>query len=99
MEGPSSYSNMSHNNFSELHANSAFSFLNAASLPEDLAQAAAEKNLSAMALVDANGVYGAPRFFKACKEVNVRAIVGAEVTLDGAASRLTLLASSRTGYR
>jgi error-prone DNA polymerase len=45
----------------ELHAHSAFSFLEGASVPEDLAGACAEFGMPAMALVDRNGVYGAPR--------------------------------------
>jgi error-prone DNA polymerase len=65
----------------ELHAASAFSFLDGASLPEDLAQRAAEVGLPAMALMDANGVYGAPRFFQAARQAGVRALVGAEAVL------------------
>ncbi|HWM91136.1 MAG TPA: error-prone DNA polymerase [Thermoanaerobaculia bacterium] len=66
----------------ELHTASAFSFLNGASLPEDMVQRAAELGLPAVALVDANGVYGAPRFYQAAKQAGVRALVGAEVVLD-----------------
>lgn len=66
----------------ELHTASAFSFLNGASLPEDLLERAAEVSLPAVALVDANGVYGAPRFYQAAKKAGVRALVGAEVVLD-----------------
>ncbi len=65
----------------ELHAASAFSFLDGASLPEDLVEEAARREISAVALVDRNGVYGAPRFYKAAKAAGVRALVGAEVTL------------------
>ena len=79
----------------ELHTASAFSFLNGASLPEDLIQQAAELGLPAVALVDANGVYGAPRFYQAAKQAGVRALVGAEVVLDeGPGSRAR---SARTG--
>ena len=53
--------------YAELRAASAFSFLNGASLPEDLADTAAALDLPAMALVDTNGLSGAPRFFKAAK--------------------------------
>ena len=66
----------------ELRAASAFSFLDGASLPEDLVEEAARREIPAVALVDANGVYGAPRFYKAAKAAGVRAIVGAEVTID-----------------
>ncbi|MFP5245546.1 MAG: PHP domain-containing protein, partial [Thermoanaerobaculia bacterium] len=53
--------------YAELRAASAFSFLNGASLPEDLIYHAAQKDLPAMAVVDTNGVYGAPRFYSAAK--------------------------------
>ena len=66
----------------ELHAASAFSFLDGATLPEDLIGRAAEEGLAAMALVDTNGVYGAPRFYGAAKKSGVRALVGAEVVLN-----------------
>ena len=65
----------------ELHAASAFSFLRGASLPEDLMAQAAAVGLEAVGLVDVNGVYGAPRFYKAAREAGVRALVGAEVVL------------------
>jgi len=65
----------------ELRAASAFSFLDGSSLPEDLVEEAARREIPAVALVDRNGVYGAPRFYKAAKAAGVRAIVGAEVTL------------------
>jgi error-prone DNA polymerase len=65
----------------ELHAASAFSFLDGASLPEDLVEEAARREIPAVALVDRNGVYGAPRFYKAAKAAGLKAIVGAEATL------------------
>ena len=52
----------------ELHARSAFSFLEGASVPEELAGACAEFGMPAMALLDRNGVYGAPRFHMAAEE-------------------------------
>lgn len=66
----------------ELHAASAFSFLDGASEPEDIVEAAAALGLPAVALIDTNGVYGAPRFYKAAKKAGIRALVGAEVVLD-----------------
>src|SRR5215210_5104879 len=51
--------------YAELRAASAFSFLDGSSLPEDLMYQAAQKDLPVMALVDTNGVYGAPRFYGA----------------------------------
>ena len=82
----------------ELHARSAFSFLEGASLPENLAHIAAELNLPAMALLDRDGVYGAPRFYLAAQQYKIRAHIGAEVNLADN-SYCPLLAESRTGYR
>ena len=65
----------------ELHASSAFSFLQGASLPEALVERAATLGYPAMALLDADGVYGAPRFHKAAKQAGLRAIIGAELTI------------------
>jgi len=68
--------------YAELHAASAFSFLEGASEPEALVERAAELGLPAVALVDRNGVSGAPRFFKAAREAGIRPLVGAEVVLE-----------------
>jgi error-prone DNA polymerase len=82
----------------ELHARSAFSFLRASSAPERLAQAAAVLGLPALALCDRDGLYGAPRFFNAAKELGLRPIIGAELTMeDGAA--LPVLVENRAGYQ
>jgi error-prone DNA polymerase len=84
--------------FVELHARSAFSFLEAAALPEALAERAARLDQSAIALLDADGVYGAPRLYRACSRLGLSALVGAEITLaDG--SRLPLLVEDREGYQ
>ncbi|MBI3804629.1 MAG: error-prone DNA polymerase [Nitrospirae bacterium] len=77
----------------ELHAGSAFSFLEGASLPEDLIDRAAELGLAAVALVDTNGLYGAPRFYKAAKAIGMKPLVGAEVILS---ERVSLPASVKT---
>ncbi|HET9785114.1 MAG TPA: PHP domain-containing protein, partial [Terriglobales bacterium] len=84
--------------FIELHAASAFSFLRAAALPEELAERAAALEMPALALLDADGVYGAPRFHLACRRAGVRPLLGAEATLEDGA-RLPLLAASRVGYQ
>ena len=65
----------------ELHAASAFSFLDGASLPETLIERAAELGYPALALLDRDGVYGAPRFHLAAKRVGIKAIIGAELTM------------------
>jgi len=82
----------------ELRARSAFSFLEGASTPEDLAARAAELGYSAMALGDRDGLYGAPRFYAAAKAAGIRQIVGAELTLDDD-SRLYVLAPDRKCYQ
>ncbi len=73
----------------ELHAASAFSFLEGASLPEDLIQRAAELDMPAMALLDRNGVYGAARFHTLAHKHGVRAHVGAEIAVSSLGKRLT----------
>ena len=84
--------------YAELRAASAFSFLDGASLPEDLIDQAAQKDVPAMALVDTNGVYGAPRFYTAAKKADIKALVGAELVLE-CGGRATVLVENRTGYR
>jgi error-prone DNA polymerase len=69
----------------ELHVASAFSFLQGASLPETLVDRAAALGHPALALLDRDGVYGAPRFHRAAKTVGIRPIVGAELTMTQAA--------------
>jgi error-prone DNA polymerase len=66
----------------ELHTASAFSFLQGASLPESLVERAAALDYPALALLDADGVYGAPRFHKAATQAGLRAIIGAELTIE-----------------
>jgi len=73
----------------ELHAASAFSFLEGASRPEDLISRAKELDMPAIALVDRDGVYGAPRFHMAAKSVGIRPHVGAEVSVEGFGNRAT----------
>src|SRR5271163_2498936 len=84
--------------YTELHARSAFSFLEGASIPEELTERCAERGMAAMALLDRDGVYGAPRFYLAAKKISVRAHIGAEVT-SAAGWRFPLLVASRAGYQ
>jgi error-prone DNA polymerase len=84
--------------FIELHARSAFSFLEGASTPEDLAVACAEAGMPAMAIVDRNGVYGAPRFHLAAKKLGVRAHIGSEIACTDGRS-YSLLVETRQGYQ
>ena len=82
----------------ELHCHSAYSFLDGASQPEELAARAAELGYEALALTDHDGVYGSLEFAHAAKAFGVRPITGAEVTLDGGA-HVTLLVESRQRLR
>jgi error-prone DNA polymerase len=81
----------------ELHAHSAYSFLDGASLPEELAARAAELGYDALALTDHDGVFGSLEFAHAAKHFGVRPITGAEVTLEDE-RHVTLLCESRAGY-
>jgi len=92
----------------ELHAASAFSFLQGASLPETLVERAAALGYPALALLDADGVYGAPRFHKAAKQVGIKAIIGAELTVKPQTPnpkfqiptwRLPVLVDTQEGYK
>jgi error-prone DNA polymerase len=65
----------------ELHAKSAFSFLEGVSVPEELIAACAGLEMHAMALLDRDGVYGAPRFHMAAKKSGIKAHIGAEITV------------------
>ncbi len=87
----------------ELHAHSAFSFLDGASTPTELASAAALLGYPAMALTDHDGLWGSMEFAHACDELDMRAITGAELTvaLPGISefAHLTLLVETPVGYR
>src|SRR5213080_4504105 len=81
----------------ELHCHSAFSFLDGASLPEQLALTASQLGYPALALTDHHGLYGSMAFAQEAKQLGLQAITGAELTLlDGA--HVTLLAETPEGY-
>ena len=81
----------------ELHCHSAFSFLDGASLPEQLALTASQLGYAGLALTDHNGLYGSLAFAHEAKQLGLQAITGAELTLvDG--SHVTLLAETPEGY-
>ena len=84
--------------FIELHARSAFSFLEGACVPEELAGACSTYHMPAMAIMDRNGVYGAARFHMAAKKAGVRAHIGSEITCNNGRT-YPLLVESREGYR
>ena len=66
----------------ELHARSAFSFLEGASVPEELIAACKGLEMPAMALLDRDGVYGSPRFHLAAQKIGIKAHIGAEITVQ-----------------
>jgi error-prone DNA polymerase len=82
----------------ELHARSAFSFLEGATVPEEFAGACAHLQMPAMALLDRNGVYGSPRFHMAASKAGIRAHIGSEITCTNGLT-YPLLVESRTGYQ
>ena len=94
--------------YAELHAHSAYSFLDGASTPEELVEEAARLDLRALALTDHNGLYGAVRFAEAAAELDVRTVFGAELSLGSGARteqpdppgpHLLVLARGPEGYR
>ena len=81
----------------DLHCHSAFSFLDGASLPEQLVLEASHLGYPALALTDHNGLYGSMAFAQSAKQVGIQPITGSEITLlDG--SHITLLAETPRGY-
>lgn len=94
--------------YAELHAHSAFSFLDGASTPEELVEEAARLNLRAIALTDHDGLYGVVRFAEAARELDVQTVFGAELSLgnvprtevpDPPGPHLLVLARGPEGYR
>jgi len=83
--------------YAELHVHSAFSFLDGTATPEELVQAAAGAGLTALALTDHDGIYGAVRLHEEARRTGLKAIIGAEVTLVGGYA-LPLLAQTEEGY-
>jgi len=81
----------------ELHCHSAFSFLDGASLPDELVATALELGYGAMALTDHNSVSGSMEFAVAAAGMGLRAIHGAELDLDDG-RHLTLLVRDATGW-
>src|ERR1017187_8356986 len=82
----------------QLHARSAFSFLEGARVPEDLTGACASLDMPAMALLARAGVYGSTRSHMAAKKAGVRAHIGSEITCDNGRT-YPLLPASREGYQ
>src|SRR5258708_1464794 len=97
----------SRSEYVELRTRSAFSFLEGASAPEELAETAAALGYDTIAMGDRDGLSGTPRFYQAATRAGLKAIVGAEVTLEprdfqGAGNgeaRLYVLVPDREGYQ
>src|SRR5689334_10543127 len=94
--------------YAELHAHSAYSFLDGASTPEELVEEAVRLDLRAIALTDHDGLYGVVRFAEAAKELDMATVFGAELSLsntprtelpDPPGPHLLVLARGPEGYR
>lgn len=94
--------------YAELHAHSAYSFLDGASTPEELVEEAARLGLRAIALTDHDGLYGVVRFAEAARELDMATVFGAELSLGGGSRtdqpdppgpHLLVLARGPEGYR
>ena len=94
--------------YAELHAHSAFSFLDGASTPEEMVAEAVRLDLSTIALTDHDGLYGVVRFAEAARELGIRTAFGAELSLSDTARtdvpdppgpHLLVLARGPEGYR
>src|ERR687894_827994 len=86
-----------HPPYVELHLHTAFSFLDGASLPEEIVGQAADLGYQALAITDHDGLHGAMEFARAARAAGIAPITGAELTLiDG--SHLTILAETVAGY-
>src|SRR6195952_5646088 len=94
--------------YAELHTHSAYSFLDGASTPEELVEEAKRRDLRAIALTDHDGLYGVVRFAEAARELDIRTVFGAELSLGNVARteepdppgpHLLVLARGPEGYR
>jgi DNA polymerase III alpha subunit len=87
--------------FVHLHVHSYYSLLDGCPSPAELAQAAAQTGMPALALTDHDALYGAIEFYDACHQAGVKPIVGLELTVDsdnGSPDTLVLLARNLEGY-
>src|SRR5690606_12744031 len=97
--------------FVHLHVHSQYSLLDGAARIDDLAQRAAQLGMPALALTDHGVLYGMVDFYKACRKVDVKPILGCEIyvaprsrhqreaRIDDRLMHLVLLAENETGYR
>lgn len=97
--------------FVHLHLHSEYSLLDGACRIGDIPKKAREMGHSAVAITDHGAMYGAVKFYKACKAEGVKPIIGCEVYLarrsmhdrereyDAGSYHLVLLCKNETGYR
>ena len=83
--------------YAPLWCKSNYSFLEGASHPDELVEEAHSLGVRALALTDRDGVYGVVRAHTKARELGLKLIVGAQMTLEDS-SQLVLLATSRRGY-
>ena len=83
--------------YAELHSHSYYSFHDGASSLEELLLRAKELGYRALAITEHDNLCGAMRFAQLTSSLEMKGIIGAEVTLRGG-FHLTLLAKNRTGY-
>jgi error-prone DNA polymerase len=84
--------------YAELHCHSYYSFHDGASSLEELLSRARELGYRALAITDHDNLCGAMRFAQVSQSLEMRGIIGAEITLEGG-HHLSLLAKDRQGYR
>ncbi|MDQ2845652.1 MAG: error-prone DNA polymerase [Actinomycetota bacterium] len=95
--------------YTELHAHSAFSFLDGASSPEQLVTEALRLGLDGLALTDHDGFYGVVRFTEAAAGTGLKTLYGSELSIglpqpqlgvaDPVGEHLLILARGQEGYR
>ena len=83
--------------YAELHCRSNFSFLSAASHPDELISRASELGLAALAITDRNSVAGVVRAHIAAKDLGLKLLIGAEIAPVDSPT-IVLWSINRTGY-
>lgn len=97
--------------FVHLHTHTEFSLLDGANKIKELPARAKELGMKAMAITDHGVMFGVVDFYKECKKVGIKPIIGCEVyvaprtrfdkesNIDNKYSHLILLAKNETGYK
>lgn len=83
--------------YAELHCLTNYSFLQAASHPDELVQRAAELNHAALAITDRHSLAGVVRAHAAAKPLGLKLLIGTEI-VPRESSPVILLAMNRAGY-